>query len=644
MKGCCGCFQEKDVFQSPPEEMDVSGMDKPGCFRKPDVLQNPPGVMDADGMGEPGYFRKPDVHQYWTELMSMLSPVPRLFLFILCSVLMYPVPGRTVYAAAGEMTVAIEAEIPLTYDAEQMQFTGTGSLCEYVADAGLAHRTLAISVPQNLTMQVSDPSGRTEPQADLPMPSGTQVTVSGIPSARRGQHNQAVANASAINRYRTLVPESNEASASGRNGALRSSKSGMSVSNESGASVLGRNEETSALNESGAVASTIMVVIPLTEELTVYGTGTYQLRIPLTVTMEERYGSYSDTWEFTPWEELAAGGQIELSDTATLVTANVRDPILEIPPQIQALSGQAFAHAACREVTIPPTVTAGADAFADSLVETVLFDEGLTAVPTAFCRRADHLQRVKLPQTVTTISENAFIDCTALIDCELPDSVTTLGAYAFQNCSGLKRLTIRRNLTVSALSAASSPFRNSGIEEVVIEEGVTAIPARLCTDAACLKTLVLPSTLQSIGANAFMNAGSLAELTLRSDITTDRTRPPFDGCGLQRIIVENGVTTIPSHCFDGACASLREIHLPISLQSIGSQAFRGADDAVVYYAGSADDWQRIIKNGWSPKSIIYEETELTADSAELASERQSVTEVKVNSTEKRMSVTPIGAE
>ncbi|MDR0448037.1 MAG: leucine-rich repeat domain-containing protein, partial [Treponema sp.] len=49
--------------------------------------------------------------------------------------------------------------------------------------------------------------------------------------------------------------------------------------------------------------------------------------------------------------------------------------------------------------------------------------------------------RVTIPNTVTSIGEGAFVNCSNLESIAIPDSVTTIGNYAFQQ-SGLKSITI----------------------------------------------------------------------------------------------------------------------------------------------------------------------------------------------------------
>ena len=57
--------------------------------------------------------------------------------------------------------------------------------------------------------------------------------------------------------------------------------------------------------------------------------------------------------------------------------------------------------------------------------------------------------------TVTGISENAFKDCTDLVDVTIPKTVTSIGASAFSGCTGITTLTLPETLTSIGASAFS---------------------------------------------------------------------------------------------------------------------------------------------------------------------------------------------
>ena len=58
-----------------------------------------------------------------------------------------------------------------------------------------------------------------------------------------------------------------------------------------------------------------------------------------------------------------------------------------------------------------------------------------------------NLESVTIPDSVTTIGRSAFYDCDSLTSITIPDSVTTIGDYAFEYCSSLTSVTIGDSVT-----------------------------------------------------------------------------------------------------------------------------------------------------------------------------------------------------
>lgn len=92
------------------------------------------------------------------------------------------------------------------------------------------------------------------------------------------------------------------------------------------------------------------------------------------------------------------------------------------------------------------------------------------------------------------------------------------------------------------------------IQEVTFAEGTTEIPDYAFYGAGNLTQINFPSTLKRIGSYAF--AGD------------DEVKAPR----ITLLNLPDSVTTIGEHAFEG-CKSVKEIHLPENLESIGSLAF-----------------------------------------------------------------------
>ena len=58
-----------------------------------------------------------------------------------------------------------------------------------------------------------------------------------------------------------------------------------------------------------------------------------------------------------------------------------------------------------------------------------------------------YLIKANIPNSVTTITANAFNGCSSLTDINIPDSVTTIGSSAFIGCSNLESVIIGNSVT-----------------------------------------------------------------------------------------------------------------------------------------------------------------------------------------------------
>jgi hypothetical protein len=62
------------------------------------------------------------------------------------------------------------------------------------------------------------------------------------------------------------------------------------------------------------------------------------------------------------------------------------------------------------------------------------------------------LTSITLPNTVTTIGDAAFKECTSLTSITLPDSVTTIGQSAFYGCHSLTYISVPASLVIPSLA------------------------------------------------------------------------------------------------------------------------------------------------------------------------------------------------
>ena len=176
-------------------------------------------------------------------------------------------------------------------------------------------------------------------------------------------------------------------------------------------------------------------------------------------------------------------------------------------------------------------------------------------------------QSYVIPDSVTSIGERAFRDCSSLTSVTIPDSVTSIGGAAFSGCSSLTSVTIGK--------------------------GVTSISWSAFSDCSSLTSVIIPDSVTSIGDSAFYGCSSLTSVTIPDSVTSIGGYA-FSGCSsLKSVTIPDSVTSIGGSAFSG-CSSLTSVTIPDSVTSIYWSAFSDCSSLKdVYYAGSEEEWKKI---------------------------------------------------
>lgn len=182
------------------------------------------------------------------------------------------------------------------------------------------------------------------------------------------------------------------------------------------------------------------------------------------------------------------------------------------------------------KVTVPEGVTTiGPKAFALSSVESVVLPSTLQEIKFHAFNSCKKLSSITIPEGVTKVEYNTFEDCESLRSVTLPNSIVTIGEFAFVKCRNLRSIELPssvKEIGKSAFFGCSlevlpniqgvevfnyNAFGRLNLTSLRIPEGVKRIDKNSFYGCNRLAQLTIPSSVESIGVDAFAVAGSNAK-------------------------------------------------------------------------------------------------------------------------------------
>ncbi len=203
----------------------------------------------------------------------------------------------------------------------------------------------------------------------------------------------------------------------------------------------------------------------------------------------------------------------------------------------------------------------------------------------------DTIKSVTIPNSVTTIGDYAFDDCSNLTTVTISENsqLTTIGDYAFSGCSSLTSIFIPDSVT----TIGDYAFRDcSKLTTVTIggDSQLTSINYYAFYNCSSLTSIFIPNSVTTIGTGAFYNCSNLTTVTFGEDsqLTTIGSFAFFSCSSLTTVTIgENSqLTTIGEHAFR-YCSSLISIYIPDSVTTIGSSAFYNCSNLTIYCEASS---------------------------------------------------------
>ncbi len=377
----------------------------------------------------------------------------------------------------------------------------------------------------------------------------------------------------------------------------------------------------------------------------------------------------ASAFEDTPLQSIAFGGApiASIGDNAFAKTRLVN---LILPSSVKEIGSGAFARIpSLQSVNISAVTKMGAEAFANcSVLSSVTIADGATVIgerafawtPSGLNASPSPLKTVNIPDSVKTIGDGAFYNCSSLKTVNLKGaekigtaafyasgltkidtSATAIGDLAFYGCKSLEEAKIdgAQNIGVGA-------FFGSGIRSVSLN-GVKTVGANAFTDTR-LTTIALPETLSkyayektltlylqssgkwedkqvfapSVGSGAFSGIPTLTAITvaagnetffaedgvLYAKVANGYTLVQYPaGKTSESYEIKSGTVRIEDDAFNSV-QNLKKVSLPADVVSIGARAFyRSSVKEYNFVSVNAPvlDSEYVDVSGLNTKDIMY---------------------------------------
>ncbi|MDO5331889.1 MAG: leucine-rich repeat domain-containing protein, partial [Bacillota bacterium] len=192
-------------------------------------------------------------------------------------------------------------------------------------------------------------------------------------------------------------------------------------------------------------------------------------------------------------------------------------------------------------------------------------------------------------------------------DGEVPRKVYNLGNATAYLRNGM--LYIKGN---GAIAANNKPWNGEKITSIIIEEGITSLPDSLFSNTTTLERVTFPSTLVSIGNDAFSGCDNLSSVDFNGASVQTIGSGAFRDCSnLESIALPDDLTKINAECFKG-CTYLRSISIPATVKEVGNGAFEGCSKLSVDFGGTSSEWASIVfgegNDALGVKGIVFDES------------------------------------
>ena len=194
---------------------------------------------------------------------------------------------------------------------------------------------------------------------------------------------------------------------------------------------------------------------------------------------------------------------------------------------------------------------------------------------------------IEIPSSVEQISYNAFKNCTALTSVILPDSIEKVGPGAFEGCTALTSVQIGENVS----SWGSGVFANcDSLAKVTIDgdnEYLTYYNGAIYNGNMTMlyqvlparegENYVMPETVENIDTYAFWNLQNTKNVKISSKVSGIPRQAMSSMGSVENVVIQEPTTGIGERAIANN-TNLKQVVIPDSVVSIDKKAFSGTSE------------------------------------------------------------------
>ena len=145
-----------------------------------------------------------------------------------------------------------------------------------------------------------------------------------------------------------------------------------------------------------------------------------------------------------------------------------------------------------------------------------IIPDSVTSIGESAFSECTNLNNITIPDSVTSIGDSAFKVCDSLTSITIPDSVTSIGDSAFDSCTNLNNITIPDSVT----SIGDSAFEGcANLSNIKLSDNITELQPDTFKYCHSLKTIIIPDSVTEIIGGVFWDSG-LESITIPANVTS----------------------------------------------------------------------------------------------------------------------------